>query len=87
MCEHIGVLVVPKILSQDSVEAVEIVLQERISEKMCEQIGVVEVHPISSQESVKAVSNSPSSANFWEDVWSDRDCWSVPDLKPAKVSR
>ena len=55
MCEQIGVLVVPKILSHDRVEAVEIVFQERISEKMCEQIGVLQVPKISSQESVKAV--------------------------------
>ena len=39
----------PKISSQDSVEAVKIVLQERISERMCDQIGVDEVHKISCQ--------------------------------------
>ena len=33
----------PKISIQESVEAVENVLQERIPERMCEQTGVIEV--------------------------------------------
>ena len=43
----------PKISVQESVEAVKIVLQERISERMCDEIGVIEVPKISSQESVE----------------------------------
>ena len=55
MSEQIGVVEVPKISSQESVEAVNIVPQERISERMCEKNGVVEVLKISSQESVEGV--------------------------------
>ena len=54
MMDHVEIKM-PKISSQDSVEAVKIVLQERISERMCDQIGVVEVPDLSRQESVEAI--------------------------------
>ena len=41
-----------KISVQESVEAVENVLQERIPERMCEQIRLIDVPKVSSQESV-----------------------------------
>ena len=55
MCVYIGVIDVPKISSQESVETFNIVPQERISERMCEKNGVVEVLKIASQESVEGV--------------------------------
>ena len=55
MCEQIGVVEVPKISNQESVEAVKIVPQERIPEMMCEQIGIIEVPNLSRQESVEAI--------------------------------
>ena len=45
----------PKISIQESVEAVENILQERIPERMCEQTGVIEVLQIPSQDSVEQV--------------------------------
>ena len=53
MCEQIRVSEVHQISSQESVRAVNIFFQERISERMCEQIGVLEVPMISSQDSVE----------------------------------
>ena len=61
MCEQI--VEVPKISIQESVEAVKIVPQERISEGTCEQIGIIEVRN-SGQESVEAVFRSA----YLEDV-------------------
>ena len=46
------------------VEAVEIVFQERISERMSEQIAVDEVPKISCQDSVEAIKIT----KFWKDV-------------------
>ena len=55
MCEQIGVVEVPKISNQESVEAVKVLFQDYNSQRMCENIGVIEVPKILSQESVNAV--------------------------------
>ena len=52
--DHVD-LNMPKISIQESVEAAENVLQERIPERMCEQIGMIDVPKVSSQESVEVV--------------------------------
>ena len=52
---RLGLLKCPRSLARTVVEALEIVLQERISERMCEHIGVVEMPKISCQECVEAV--------------------------------
>ena len=54
MMDHVEIEM-PKISIEESVEAVEHVLQDRISERICEQIGVGQVPKISSQDSVEAV--------------------------------
>ena len=54
MKDHVEINM-PKISVQESVEAVENVLQERIPERMCEQIRMIDVPKVSSQESVEAV--------------------------------
>ena len=52
--DHVD-LNMPKISIQESVEAAENVLQERIPERMCEQIRMIDVPKVSSQESVEVV--------------------------------
>ena len=51
---------------------------------MCDQICVIEVSKISTQERFEAVTNCPSGANFWNDVWTDWGCRDAQDLKPGK---
>ena len=87
MCEHIGVLEVPKILSQDSVEALEIVPQERISDGTCEQIGITEVPKNSSQESVEGSQIFSLRCIFLRGCVIRFVLLKCPRTQPRKVSR
>ena len=88
MCEQIGVVDLLQISSQDSVEALEIVRQEPISETMCEQIGVSEVSKISSQVSVEAVEQFSLGSGFLKGCVNRSGFSEVhQDLKPGKCPR
>ena len=63
--DHVD-LNMPKISIQESVEAAENVLQERIPERMCEQIRMIDVPKVSSQESVEVVKKLSFGSKFSE---------------------
>ena len=80
MMEHVEIKV-PKISSQEGVEAVKIAPQERLAERMCEQIWVIEVPKISSQESVEAVNIVP------QERLSPRMCEQIGVIEVPTISR
>ena len=60
MYERCEVIEVPTISSQEGVEVVKSISQERLSERMCERSEDIDLPKISShQENVEAVENIP----------------------------
>ena len=64
----------------DRVEAVKIVFEKRISERMCEQFGVIEVPKNSSQEQIVVVKSIP------QERISERMCELCEVIDVTKIS-